>query len=195
MKDLNFFASYIDKKRFNIDKQMIYYSTVILLISLVLIYSLFNQIRIRIISKDIVKLKAIISNERINKKVDKIIEDEAELNLYKNSLNEIRLLDEYVESNSTIEYYLFDMIISNTPNNIFFTSISMYTDNIQIIGNSIDQLSIGQLVKNFESIETFKNVFVSSISKEKQYYTFILNIDLKGVNMDGEVENIDKLET
>ncbi len=63
----------------------------------------------------------------------------------------------------------------------FFTSISMYTDNIQIIGYSKDKWAIAQLGKSLETIEDFHEIFISNISSEELYYNFVLNISLKDV--------------
>src|SRR5690554_359625 len=97
MKDLNFFESYIEKKEFHIDKQWLYYFIGILLIFLIIFYSIYNQIRINRLSKDIVKLKSIVEDNRINKKVEEIKEKEKEVSKFKEHLEKIKLLDEIVE--------------------------------------------------------------------------------------------------
>ncbi|MCF6465635.1 PilN domain-containing protein [Clostridium sp. Cult2] len=194
MKDLNFFESYIEKSEFRIDKQWIYYSVAILLIFFIIFYSLFNQIKIRKMSKDISKLKSILEDSRINKRVEEIELKEKELNQYKESLDRIKLVDESVEDNSIIDDYLLDTITSRMPEDVFFTSISIYTDHMELVGISGDKWSVANLGKSLESVEEFKEIFISSISKEDKYYNFILNINLKDVNLDGEDESIEEDE-
>ena len=192
MRDLNFFESYIERKEFHLDGKWVYYSIIILLIVTVIFYSILNQIKIRKISKDIVKLKSIVEDDRINKKVEEIKEKEKESNKYKEHLDKIRSIDKNVKENSVIDDYLLESITSKIPEDVFFTSISIYTDNIEIVGISKDKWSIANLGKGLESIEEFKEIFISSITKEDQYYNFIININLKEVSLSGEDENIEE---
>ena len=92
MKDLNFFESYLDKREFSINKEFIYYTLSILLILSILIYSIYNQIKIRIISKDIYRLRVTVEDERTNKKVDQV----------SNKKEELDELKDFVEKNKTI---------------------------------------------------------------------------------------------
>lgn len=194
MNDLNYFDSYIDKRKVKINKQIVYYIMLILVICFTIVYLIINHFRIRALSKDINKMKAVIEDKRIISKIDKIEEKETQLDSLKSSLYEIKLLNDYIEKNNIIDNYLLEMITSSTPDDIFFTSVSMYSDHIEIIGKSKDQLSIGKLIENLESVEVFKSVFVSSISKEEQFYNFILNIDMKDVNMDGDSDSVEETQ-
>lgn len=186
MKDLNFFESYIEKREFNIDKQLIYYFIAILLVLFIVFYSIFNQIKIRRISKDVAKLRSIVEDEKINKKVTEINEKKKEVAKFNESLDKIKLLDNVIEEDNIIDDYLLENITSRMPDDVFFTSISIYTDNIQIIGISKDKWSIAELGKSLGSIEEFKEIFITNISSEEDNYNFTLNINLKDVNMDEE---------
>ena len=104
----------------------------------------------------------------------------------KEYLEKIKLLDKVVEDNSIIDDYLLENITSRMPQDVFFTSISMYTDNIEIVGVSKDKWSIAELGKSLESVEEFQEVFITNISPEEENYKFILNINLKDVDIDGE---------
>ena len=186
MKDLNFFESYIEKREFNIDKRLIYYFIAILLVLFIVFYSIFNQIKIRRISKDVAKLRSIVEDEKINKKVTEINEKKKEVAKFNESLDKIKLLDNVIEEDNIIDDYLLENITSRMPDDVFFTSISIYTDNIQIIGISKDKWSIAELGKSLGSIEEFKEIFITNISFEEDNYNFTLNINLKDVNMDEE---------
>lgn len=194
MKDLNFFNSYTDKKGLKVNKQRVYYSLVIIIIAIISVYSIYNQIKIRSISREIVKLKTVTEDKRMIKKIDEVIQKENELNQLKSSLNNLRILDNYVEDTSIIDDYLLEVITSNIPTNVFFTSISMDVNDIQIIGTAEDQLAVGQLIENLDSIKIFNNVFVPTISKDEEHYNFMLNIRLKEVNIDGENTGLEETE-
>ena len=188
MKDLNFFESYIEKREINIDKQLIYYSIVTLLALFIVFYSIFNQIKIRQVSKDVAKLRSVVEDERINKKVNQISEKKKEVIEYNKSLDKIKLLDNTLEENDIIDDYLLESITSRMPDDVFFTSISIDIGNIQIIGISKDKWSIAELGKSLGAIEEFKEVFITNISSEEDNYDFTLNINLKDVNIDEKEE-------
>lgn len=186
MKDLNFFENYIEKSELNIDKRLILYFLAMTLAVILLFYTLFNQIKIRQLSRDVKKLQVILEDERINNKMKEIEEKQIEVKEFNESLEMVRILDKGIEEDSVIDSYFLDNITSKMPEDVFFTSISMYTDSIQIVGNSKDKWAIAQLGKNLETIEDFHEIFISNISSEEGYYNFVLNISLKDVNIDEE---------
>lgn len=191
MRELNFFENYIEKPEFTIDKRLVFYSLSMLLAIVLAFYTLFNQIKIRSLSRDIAKLQLTIEDERINKKIDEIKEKEKEVEEFNESLAKIKSLDQVIEEENVIDSYFLDNITSRMPEDIFFTSISIYTDNIQVVGNSRDRWSIAQFVKNLETIEDFREIFISNIFSAEGYYNFVLNINLKDVSID-EGESIDE---
>ena len=195
MRDLNFFDTYINSKKFKIDKQRIYYIVLICGTSLFIFYSLFNQVRIGLISKEVDRLKSVIEDERIKLKIKEIEEKKEELNQLTNSLKDIKLFNYYIDENSMIDDILLEKITSSIPEEIFFTSISMDIERIQIIGKAKDKPSISSLIKNLETIESFESLFVSSISKEEQFFKFILNIQLKDVEMNEVNKNCESILT
>ena len=153
MKDLNFFEPYIEKREFNINKQLVYCSIIVVFAVFVVFYSIYNEMKIIRISRDVAKLKSIVEDERINKKVEEINKKEKEVIEFKETVEKIKLLDNIVKEDSVIDNYLLDNITSRMPEDVFFTSISLYTDNIQIVGISKDKQSIAELGRSLESIE------------------------------------------
>ena len=200
MKDLNFFENYVEKPEFNIDTRLIIYFTAIILALFIVIYTVSTQVKIRSISKDIAKLQTTIDDERINQRIENIKEKQAELDEFSDSLEQVQIFDNMVEEENIIDSYLLENIVSKMPEDVFFTSISIYSEEIQIVGNAKDKWAIAQLQKNLESIEDFHQIFISNISSEEGYCNFILNIYLKDVNMDNgeasdEATNDKKVET
>ena len=200
MKDLNFFENYVEKPQFNIDTRLIIYFTAIILALFIVIYTVSTQVKIRSISKDIAKLQTTIDDERINQRIENIKEKQAELEEFSDSLEQVQIFDNMVEEENIIDSYLLENIVSKMPEDVFFTSISIYSEEIQIVGNAKDKWAIAQLQKNLESIEDFHQIFISNISSEEGYCNFILNIYLKDVNMDNgeasdEATNDKKVET
>ena len=186
MKDLNFFEKHIGKSETIINKRLILYFFATTLAIILLFYTLFYQIKIKRISKDVNKLKIIVEDERVHEKIKEIKENQIEMDNLNKSLEKLILLDDYIEEESTIDGHLLNAINLKMPEEIFFTSISMNTDNIEIVGNSKGKWAIAQLGKGLETIEDFHEVLISNISLEGDYYNFILNIRLKDVDTDGE---------
>ena len=195
MKDLNYFESYIEKKEFNLDKQLVYYTIFFLLLIVLISYTIFNQIKIRNITRDLEKLKMIAEDEKIIERVEYITKKEKEVEKFKESLNKIKLLDDTMENDNIIDDSLFEMIKVRMPEEVFFTSISMNSEHIEMVGVSENKSSIAELGKSLESIAEFKEIFVTSISKEEEYYSFNLSISLKDVSTDGEGSIIEEDET
>ena len=90
MKDLNFFENYIEKSELNIDKRLILYFFTMTLAIILLFYTLFNQIKIRQLSRDVKKLQAILEDERINNKMEEIEEKQIEVKEFNESLEMVR---------------------------------------------------------------------------------------------------------
>ena len=150
MKDLNFFEPYIEKKEINIDKRLVFSLLGLLLTICILSYTILNQIRIRRIERDVGKLKATVEDERINKRVKGIENKKKEVAEFKQSLDKIKLIDDLVKEESFIDVYLLESITSSMPEDVFFTSISIYDDSIQIVGVSKNKYSIAELGKSLK---------------------------------------------
>jgi len=138
-----------------------------------------------LITKEVDRLKAIIENEEVKGKISEIEKNKKELIQLESSLNDVKLLNNFIEKNAIIDDVLLDRITCSVPEKIFLTSITVDMYRMQVIGKTVDKLSIGNLLKNLEKIEIFDNLFISSISKQEQFFTFIINIQLKDVEFDG----------
>jgi len=194
MKDLNFFDSYVVKKKINIDKQVIFYIIGFSLLIIVMIYCAFNQFRITKLSKEISTLNKVIEDERVISKIDEINKKNSELDSLKESIKQTEVQDRFIRENATIDASILEMITSSMQKDVFLTSLNLYTDKVSVVGKAKDQILIAQFVENLESFEPIKGVFVSSISKEEQYYRFILDLSLKEVMTDGEGTAIEEPE-
>ncbi len=194
MNDLNFFESYLDKRKFNIDEKLVYYLIISLLSIILIFYTVSKQIKISKTRKNIAQLKMVAEDKRITNKVEEIVELEEKVEELEVALNEIKLIDDSLDEISIIDNALLESITSRIPESIFLKSISIHTDNIEISGVSQDKQSVAELGKGLETIDGFKEVFISNLSKaEDIYYNFNLNINLKDVMVDEE-ENIEDPE-
>ena len=186
MKDLNFFESYIVKKRLSVKREYVYYLIILTFGIIMLIYAILNQMKIINLRKEIDKMKEITEDSSIINKVDEINIKRKELNTLKEYIDEIRLQYSYIDENSKIDNTLLEMLASSIPEGLFLTSVSVYSGEINVVGRAKDELLIAQLSNNLKLYKPFKEVFISSISKENQYYSFNMDISLKEVELNGE---------
>ncbi|NLJ78713.1 MAG: PilN domain-containing protein [Tissierellia bacterium] len=196
MRDFNFFEPYMDKKGFKIEEKLIYYFIIIALSLSLLSYMTYNQIRIRRLSDEIAKLKSVAEDELTNRKYEEIREVEEQTEELGASLEEVKDIDARLRDEvGIIDDLLLKAITSRIPEDLFFSSMNMHSDNIEIIGVAQDRQTIAELGRSLEMIEKFKEVFISSISKEDLYYRFNLSINLKDVSEDEEAEEIEDSKT
>lgn len=186
MRDINFFEDYVDKNQFKIDKKLIFSSLLLLLVLAFFMFSIFNYISIKQDEKVVASLKEIAEDEKTLEKVAEIKEREIEVSEFRESVEKIILLDENLEKTDIISKKLIDDITRKMPDELFITSISMGTSDIQIVGVAEDKWSVAEFEKGLESIDDFDDTFVSNITKEEEYYSFNINILIEDVMFDGE---------
>ncbi len=186
MKDLNFFEPYIEKIDFKANKRIIYYASVMLLVLFLIFNIAYNQIRIKQLTREVEILRTTAEDKKIIKRVEEIKNRNEKVNVFKETVDKIKKLDRTIEDSNIVDNYLLNTITSKIPEDLFFTSMSLYNDSIQIVGVSKDKISIAELEKGLETIEDFKEIFVSNISSQEDYYNFTINVTLKDVSINGE---------
>lgn len=187
MRDLNFFEPYIEKKQFKLDRKLIYSSLGILVVLVFFAYSTLNYINIKQDEKLVESLREIAENEKTLKKVEEIKAKEVEVQDFKESVEKIILLDKNLEKTDIISERLLDDITGKMPSELFITSITMGTSDIQMVGLAEDKWSIAEFEKGLEGIDTLGDVFVSNISNQQNHYSFNINIMIEDVMVDGEI--------
>lgn len=186
MKDLNFFEPYIEKIDFKANKQIIYYASVMLLVLFLIFNIAYNQVRIKQLTREVEILRTTAEDKKIIKRVEEIKNRNEKANVFKETVDKIKKLDRTIEDSNIVDNYLLNTITSKIPEDLFFTSMSLYNNSIQIVGISKDKISIAELEKGLETIKDFKEIFVSNISSQEDYYNFTINVTLKDVSINGE---------
>ena len=194
MKDINFFEPYIEKKQFKINVEMVYYLLAIVLVVCMILYSFLNQIRINSMQKSINIMKTKIEAEKVQNEIDKLNKKKHEVDEAKSQIENLRRIDESIVSNDNINEFLLQTITSRVSENIFFNSISLNMDSIQIEGIANDRQSVAQFQYSLSNVEGFKKVFISNISLDGKYYRFTLAINLKDVSSDGNENSAEETQ-
>lgn len=179
MKDLNFFEPYIEKKEFKIDKELIFYGTMVLIVLCMIFYGIINQIKIVKLNREVAKLKLEAEDESVQKRIEELKFQEEEIADIKEKVEQLKTVDEYIEDRDIINEYLLQNITSRTPEEVFLKSMSIDTASMQIEGISKDKYSIAEFEHSLKNTIGFEESFISNISFEDGYYNFSLNIKLK----------------
>ncbi len=186
MKDLNFFSSYskkADKRKF--DSSIILYAILLLIVSSVLIYGIYNFITIKKLNNDIAYKKHELNTKLDNPKVKKVMGKEEDIKLLKEDMEKLKALDKYVQDKDIINEILLEDIRENIPELLFISSLAINQDNIRIEGKSKNKEAIAQFAHNLKIIKKFDQVFVPQIMDNEGHYSFYLDLKLKEGEADG----------
>lgn len=181
MKDLNFFEPYIEKSEFKLDKKFIIAGVCIFAFLALSTHTIYNSMEIKQETRMIQSLKATAENPTTLKKTDEIREKENEVNEFRDSVEKIKYLDQIIVERDIINENLLGIINHKIPEDLFFTSLSIFNHEIQIVGISKDKWSIAELGKGLEDLEGLEETFISNISLQDDSYNFTINITLKDV--------------
>lgn len=186
MKDLNFFEFYIERKEFKLNKYIILYVATGFIFCTLIIYSIFNQIKIQRLESEVNKLQIIVEDSNTLERINEIKEQENELKDLKNELEKVKKLNSIIEKENFIDEKLLRLVASRIPKDTFLESINFSQGEIHISGVAKDQWSIAEFSKGIEYIENIDEIFISNITQNKGNYCFDLNIILKDVINHGE---------
>lgn len=185
MRDLNFFEPYIEKTEFKLDKKFIVAGICIFTFLSLSTYTIYNSMIIRKETRIVQGLKTTAEDPTRLKKVEDIKEREEEVNEFKGSVEKIRYLDKVLDERDIIHEDLLATITTRIPEDLFLTSLSIFNNEIQIVGVSKNKLSIAEFEKGLEDLgymEDLQEIFISNISQEDDHYNFTINISLKDVD-------------
>lgn len=182
MNDMNFFSSYNSKRvKKDIEKPVIFIKGLAVLVLIgIIAYGAFNYFSIRKLGKEIIALNTELEAVRKEPRLEGIIAMEKEAALLKEDLSGLYALDKYIDSRDTINELLLEAIRVNTPAELFLDAMLMNQQSIKIEGKSKDKESIAQFEHNLREAEGLEKVFVSQVTDENGYYSFYMDIDLKG---------------
>lgn len=189
MRDLNFFESYNKKKNKSLNKDIILYGISILFVLCMIIYSIINLFVINKLSTETSSLKQQVQTKKSNSKINEILEKETEIGEFREKFEQLKQLDDFIDSQDIINEYLLDSITVRVPETIFLNSMVFSTNLITLDGIAKDKKSISDLEHRLGEIEHFEDIFIPAISYENDHYTFTINIKPKEVEVVGSQDN------
>lgn len=189
MRDLNFFESYNIKKDKSLNKDLILYGLAIIVVLGMIIYSIINLVVINNLNAEASILKQQVEARKSNIKINEILEKEKEIGEFREKFEQLKQLDDFINSQDIINEYLLDSITVRVPENVFLNSMIFNTNLITLDGVAKDKKSISDFEHKLGEIDYFKEIFIPAISYENEHYTFTINIRPREVEIVGSQDN------
>lgn len=186
MKDLNFFDTYIEKKDIDDYKKWSVLAIFGIIIIVLTSKGIVNQLKIHKFNTEVNQLKEIVENPEVLTRVNSIKDKEVEISQFKEEVNRIKVLDKLIEEENVIDGNLLYLISSRLPEDAFLTSISISSNEINLVGIAQDTWSVAEFGKGLGYINEVDEIFISDINQESDFYHFNINVILKGGITDGE---------
>ena len=196
MKDFNFFEPYLDKREISGYNVLIWYAAALVVVLGLIIYPLVNLFRINSLKKSIAVMKGNLESstlyERLNiieQKKEKVSELDEKLLLLENA-------DKIIENRDVLNDLLLSKITGKVPKDVFFKSLNLSPDQIQIQGAATNNLAVAHLESNLKSDKVFKDIYISNISLDDGLYNFSINFALNTAEEDdAEQEDVEQNDT
>lgn len=186
MKDFNFFSSYSKKSdKKGMDKSIVLYGILTLIVMGIIIYGLFNFISIINLKREVAAISSELETNLKNPKIKEILDKEQKIKDIKVDMDKINALDKYIQERDVVNEHLLEDIKNNIPSLLFISSMTINQDSIKIEGKSKDKESIAQFEHNLINTERFDQVFIPQVTDDDGHYSFYIDIKLKEEKADG----------
>lgn len=184
MRDFNFFEPFLANKKKKNNKKVLYHLGAIFLFVIFIIIPLINLYNIKKLeSKVITTNKMINTSENYEEKKD-IQMKVQKIEKMRTQLKKLKTLETDIKRKDVINDFLIYAIRDMVPEDLFFKSITIHPDNIEICGIAKNKIAIAEIKHNFKSIGIFENIFIPTISGDEGRYEFILSFAIKDVSRD-----------
>ncbi|WP_035289724.1 PilN domain-containing protein [Clostridium sp. KNHs214] len=184
MKDFNFFQieSYDEKKKNN--KKNYILATAGVLVFIMVLISGYKLMKNAKLNKEIQTMKSYINSKENSKKLEDAEREQEKLKILEKYKQKVSPIAEFIESSGNINSYLINNIYTSVPKNVYFKSVNMDNNNIQIQAEGSKRQDIAEFQYNLKETNLFKNIFVSNINQSKGgKYIFNLKCTLKDVGI------------
>ncbi|MTI65410.1 MAG: PilN domain-containing protein [Firmicutes bacterium] len=180
MKDLNFFEPYVRKNNKDY-KEIALYTTLGIIVGLIILFPIINAIRLNNMNKEITVLKTELNSPKLQSKINTLETRKKEIKDLKNHLKDLKIIDDKLSKLNVINDTLLNKITMLTPKNINFKALNINKESITIQGITDNQNSIGAFQFNLRNNKSFEKVYVASINKESNNFNFNITFNIKGV--------------
>lgn len=165
MNDINFFSTYIEKKKKKIStwSRIIVYSILIVLV-IGSFYYVTNE-TIKDLDKQIQIKKNYIESDKITEKVSEILKLKEKLNIVQKNYTKAKSIENELVSKNKINTELLNILEQSKSEEIFDLDTIISTEEVIIEGYSNSKTTIANFEENLRKSNMFKSVHVSIIIK------------------------------
>lgn len=167
------------------DKSIVLYGILTLIVMGIIIYGLFNFISIINLGREVVAISSELETNLRNPKIKEILDKEQKIKDIKVDMDKINALDKYIQERDVVNEHLLEDIKNNIPSLLFISSMTINQDSIKIEGKSKDKESIAQFEHNLINTERFDQVFIPQVTDDDGHYSFYIDIKFKEEKADG----------
>lgn len=184
MKDFNFFQieSYDEKEKNNKKNYTLAAAGVLVLI--MALTSGYKLIKTAKLNKQIETMESYINSKQNIKKLEEAEKQQEKLMVLEEYKQKVSPIADFIKKSGRINSYLINNIYISIPKDVYFKSINMDNNNIQIQAQGNRREDIAEFQYNLKETNLFTNIFVSNISQlESGKYIFNLKCTLKDVDI------------
>lgn len=180
MRDFNFFEPYLTKKGQLTTRQLIVYISISVIGIILVILPIVNQIIIKRMENQMIAVSAVVESEEFREARDKVNNREKQIQEIQKYYKALESIDEDIKHIDLINDLFIQTITDRVPEGVFFQSINITQDIIQITGIAKNNGAIAEFEHNLRDVPYFENVFIPSISANTGSYTFTISFKIKG---------------
>ncbi len=188
MRDFNFFEPYLDKKDVSSWNNLILYIIGAVLVLGLIIFPVVNGIKINSLKKNITVMKNNLESSDTYERINIVEQKEEKLAELEQKLSLLESVDRVIESRDLVNDVLLERVTNKVPKDVYFKSLSLSQGQIQIQGGANHNLAIAHLENNLKSDDTFKDIYIPSISLSEGIYNFSINFALNDDFIEDSIE-------
>lgn len=164
MRDYNFFEVFLEERRASNLKKLYYGMFITLIIGIIVSTYTWNYFKIQKIEKDITAKEQILKQRSLDKAEAEKNKKMRELEILQQYYDAIYTINNVIMGNDTINTELIKTITEQVPGKIYFTTMNVNYNSINIQGISENRTAVAELEDNLKKCGKFENVYVSGIS-------------------------------
>ncbi len=178
MREINFFEHLQPSKNISKDKFIVFIS-VFFVCQLFIVYAIFNTIRIISIEKEVAVLSQASSSVEAMQKLATIRQIREETIDLESTYNIFKKNYEAIIEESSIDYMLFNSIVSASPIDLFFKSLRIEEKTVSIDVFTHSQNSLTEFEKNIANKDNLKVDAISNLVMKPGHYSFTIVISIE----------------
>lgn len=181
MKDINFFAEYVGKKKEQKNNAKYIYSSVGVLGAFIVGSLIYNSVSLHVVNKEIADITEKINAPQVQEKLleaEVVAEKHKFFSEYNDDLTEVI---SNMQNRQVVSTQLINSLSSTLPTEVSFNSLNISGGEIAIQAESSTMEAIAEVQYNLKKLSQIEYVYIGAISGNDVY-----SFDIKCVLKDGE---------